>query len=258
MDGYIVGMKQTKKFADSPQMLPLGSGLYAVSGGGTVAGGAHLVASERRLKRGETLFRTGDSAGFVFTVVSGCLKLKREYPAGSYLVGLVGEGETLGLAEALTFSRSTLTATATTAVVVKVTPTSEVLRLRDQWTEQLARATELGDLFRTDDGTPCLKRPLALMPVRARVAATLWTLTRRFGVRASDADGVAVELGLTREEIAHLAGTVYESVIRTFASLKQEGIIDLEGRTIRVLDEDQLARIGQVVVVPTHYENTGI
>ena len=96
------------------------------------------------------------------------------------------------------------------------------------------------------------KRPLELLPVRARVAATLWTLARRHGRSEApfSADGRSrvklIDLNLTREEIAHLAGTVYESVIRTLTGLRKEGVIDLQGRVIRILQIDQLARVGQI------------
>ncbi len=84
------------------------------------------------------------------------------------------------------------------------------------------------------------------MPVKARVAATLWQLMQAHGVRG--ADGVCIDLDLTREEIAHLAGTVYESVIRMLTKFKKDGLIQLDGRRILIKDETLLARTAQVVL----------
>jgi hypothetical protein len=66
------------------------------------------------------------------------------------------------------------------------------------------------------------------------------------GVRV--ADGVLIDLDLTREEIAHLAGTVYESVIRMLTKFKNDGLIHLEGRKILIKDETLLARTAQIVL----------
>lgn len=213
------------------------------------------TASEIRLRSGEVLVRAGMPLLGVITVRSGRLKRCHRYGNQDFLVGLAGPGESVGWSEALEsrVHRETLQAIGETTVVV------EPLARIEAWL-----ATAPAAFIQTLRGAnpairheEYLRRPLDLMPVRARVAATLWLLALRHGAAAHDRPGVRiVNLGLTREEVAHLAGTVYESVIRTLTALKKEGVIDLEGRVIRILKEDQLARIGQIVVCETHDQNT--
>jgi CRP-like cAMP-binding protein len=209
---------------------------------------------ETRLRPGEVLVRAGSQFRGCIRVKSGRLKRIRHYAKGEFLSGIAGPGDELGWDEALKpgerLYRETLEAVCETSVII--TSRSDV----DAWLE--VAPNELVQLLRGVSSDlhheRYLARPLELLPVRARVAATLWLLALKHG-RASEATRV-LDLNLTREEVAHLAGTVYESVIRTLTSLKKEGVVDLNGRVIRILNEDQLARIGQIVISEPHDENT--
>lgn len=179
------------------------------------------------------------------------------YGKGDFLHGIAGPGDQLGLEDALRsgarFHRETLEAIGET--VVTTTSAADV----DAWLDA-APESLVGRLRGTLPSFQIeryLARPLDLLPVRERVAATLWILAFRHG-RSGEAARRILDLNLTREEVAHLAGTVYESVIRTLTSLKKEGVLDLNGRVIRILNEDQLARIGQIVISDPHAKNTVI
>lgn len=211
----------------------------------------------RVLRPGEELVRCGDVHIGVVTVLRGRLKRKRNYVTGEYLVGIAGPGACLALDEVLdstspegvqVIHRETLQSIGATEVRIDPLPTVQV------WLRQVPKS--LLSALRGHTGEPSvetvLKRPLELLPVRARVAATIWALKERHGEREGDA--MVLNLDLTREEIAHLAGTVYESVIRMLTRLKKEGVLELDGRKIRILNEDQLARIGQVVIEDEGYD----
>ena len=212
---------------------------------------------ETRLRAGEVLLKAGTPFRGCIQVKSGCLKRIRVYGNGEFLHGIAGPGEELGLEDALRsgarFHRETLEAIGET--VVTVTPPADVDAWLDAAPDALVKL--LRDTLTSFQIERFLARPLDLLPVRARVAATLWMLAFRHG-RSGDAAQRILDLNLTREEVAHLAGTVYESVIRTLTSLKKEGVLDLNGRVIRILNEDQLARIGQIVISDPHAENSVI
>lgn len=215
------------------------------------------------LEPGMILVRAGQPLLGVITVAKGRLKRKRPYPAGEFLAGIAGPGDRLGLVELLSGSGHTETLETIGHVEVQIEPASVVeVRLRGLPQEIRRILADLadgqrkfvtkgvGDL-RSDSASPArylsrLRRPVDLMPVKARVAATLWHLMDTHGVRV--ADGVLLDLDLTREEIAHLAGTVYESVIRMLTKFKNDGLIQLEGRKILIKDETLLARTAQIVL----------
>ena len=52
-----------------------------------------------------------------------------------------------------------------------------------------------------------------------------------------------LKIGLSREEIANIVGTATESAIRQLSELKKEGVIELKGRKIKIIDEKKLRRI---------------
>ncbi len=200
--------------------------------------------TELLLANGEILVKEGQPFLGLVTVKSGSLKRYRHYQSQGFLAGIVATGETIGFSELLGFSgtqHESLEAVGGTEVQIhsaadalawlKGAPPILLAALQEAETKPVHRQ---------------FRRPLELLPVRARVAATIWSLAERHGV--SESSVRVIDLDLTREEIAHLAGTVYESVIRTLTALKKEGVIDLKGRVIRILNETQLARIGQIAI----------
>ena len=55
-----------------------------------------------------------------------------------------------------------------------------------------------------------------------------------------------IRLTLTREEIANLIGTATESAIRLISEFKNDGLIEVEGRNIKILNQDRLKKLGHV------------
>ena len=77
---------------------------------------------------------------------------------------------------------------------------------------------------------------LAQKPVRERLAEVLLILKQTFGEKA---DGT-IDVTLTREEIASLVGTATESCIRILSEFKRDGLIQLDGKKIQILNAKQL------------------
>src|SRR5262249_26446425 len=85
---------------------------------------------------------------------------------------------------------------------------------------------------------------LSVLTVRERLARTLLTLMERFGAR-NEAQGeeTLVNVGLSRLELADLAGTVVETTVRTLTEFKSDGLIGSKGRKIVIKDADKLRQI---------------
>jgi len=62
-----------------------------------------------------------------------------------------------------------------------------------------------------------------------RIRAVLRDLAARFGVWG-DVRGQLLDLGLTRREIGELTGTRLETVVRTLGRLKEQGILETDGK----------------------------
>jgi len=73
---------------------------------------------------------------------------------------------------------------------------------------------------------------LAYSSVRKRIADALLRLHRHY----HEQQDTVFQIQILREELAHIVGTTKETVIRTLSEFKKEGIIDIQGSMIRLLD----------------------
>jgi CRP/FNR family transcriptional regulator, polysaccharide utilization system transcription regulator len=78
---------------------------------------------------------------------------------------------------------------------------------------------------------------LAHRPVRERVAEVLLMLRETYGL---EEDQATINVSMTRNQLASIIGTAMESVSRQLSRFKQEGMIDLVGRKIKILDDHAL------------------
>ncbi len=82
-------------------------------------------------------------------------------------------------------------------------------------------------------------RNMALMTVREKVADALLTISDTFGV----SDDGALDVAITRKDIAEIAGTNSEQVSRYISEFKSEGILDTDGKKIMLLNPDGLKKL---------------
>jgi len=83
---------------------------------------------------------------------------------------------------------------------------------------------------------------IAQKTVRERLAEILVHLKNDFGLDENN----ILQISLTREELANIVGTATESVIRLLSEFKQDQLIELNGRKVKILDEAGLIRIGNL------------
>lgn len=83
---------------------------------------------------------------------------------------------------------------------------------------------------------------IAQKTVRERLAEALLILKETF-----DTDNNRIlQISLTREELANIVGTATESVIRLLSEFKNEKLIELEGKRIKLIDVNRLSKIANV------------
>ena len=80
-------------------------------------------------------------------------------------------------------------------------------------------------------------RKFAQMTVREKVIDALLYINRKFGQE----NGLLV-VQLSRKEIANFAGTTEEQVIRVISGLKKEGLLSSKGKSIGIVDVDELKK----------------
>ena len=83
---------------------------------------------------------------------------------------------------------------------------------------------------------------IAQKTVRERLAEVLLLLKDSFELDNSN----TLQISLTREELANIVGTATESVIRLLSEFKQDKMIELQGRKIKLLDIKALTRVANL------------
>lgn len=80
---------------------------------------------------------------------------------------------------------------------------------------------------------------LAYHSLRKRVADALLTLKKKYDQDKSELFSIAI----SREDLANIAGTATESLIRTLSDFKSEKMIEIKEGKITILEEKKLAQL---------------
>lgn len=195
--------------------------------------------AESRLRRGEVLFREGDSGDKLFIVLDGKVKLGRTSSDGrENLLAILGPGSMFG--ELTLFDPGPRSATVTAVVDTTFASLSheDLLKWLDgrPLVAQALLAQLAGRLRRAND----VVADLVFSDVPGRVSKALLDLADRFG-RTAD-DGVHVHHDLTQEELAQLVGASRETVNKALADFASRGWVRLEPRSVVIMDIERLSR----------------
>jgi CRP-like cAMP-binding protein len=192
-----------------------------------------------RLRQGQFLYHQGDDARTVFRVVDGVLRLSRVTEAGQQqVVGFGYPGDIVGfhVQGQRTTDCDALTP-ATLAVIAATLPDEETGQAADAAFLAAAALWEIGAM---QDHLMTLGRKSS----RERVASFLVVLLRRAG-RWQDG-GLALDLPMSRADIADFLGIRTETVSRAFTDLRQSGVIALpSAQHVVVLDPAALGGIAE-------------
>lgn len=79
--------------------------------------------------------------------------------------------------------------------------------------------------------------------IRGRLAESLIFLLENYGL---EEDGATISIYLSREDLANLSNMTTSNAIRTLSTFVDERIISLDGRKIKIIDEDRLKKISKI------------
>lgn len=195
-----------------------------------------LVQKRRPLQRGDRLFRTGDPLGSVYVASEGAFKTVVINESGEeHVLGFQLPGELFGL-DAVGSGYHRCEAIALEESRVCELPFSSLANVASQLPglqRQLLRVMgQSAD--RDQDHVGLLSRRQA----SERVAMFLQGLAHRFHRLGHSA--VDFHLPMSRDEIARYLGLALETVSRGFSRLHDDGVIEVRGRRVQVLDAHAL------------------
>lgn len=208
--------------------------LFSYLPAGDLAHLAHL-ATQHTYRAGETIFREGEPADAFWVLLRGQVKIFKLSPeAREQILRLVHPGETFAEAAALSEGPYPAHAQALSRTVVVRFPAAAFLQAL-QVNPRLAvnMIVALSQLLR---GFTALVDALALREVSARLAKYLLDLAVR-------TEGDWITLEVNKRALAARLGTVSETLSRTLRRFREEGMIQVEGPRLRLLNRAALERV---------------
>jgi CRP-like cAMP-binding protein len=195
---------------------------------------------ERAFSKDEYLFFQDDPANEFSICIEGRIKLTQLTPEGNQVImHYPGPGEVFGLIAVLRGIRFPVTAQAV--------EDSRVLAWKDTvMTDWMRREPQIAiNSIRILSGFienfQNRITELSTERVERRIARTLLRLAQQAGHK--DANGIRIDLHLSRQDIAEMAGTTLYTVSRTLRKWETEGFLDGSGPLIRITNPHHLVSV---------------
>lgn len=198
-----------------------------------------LVATRRKIKRGDTLFNNGDKFTSLYAIRTGFFKTALATEDGrDQVTGFQMAGEIIGL-DGIVHDRHTCDAIALEDAEVCVMPFDRIEELSREVTALQSHVHKImsREIVR-EHGVMLL---LGSMRAEERVAAFLLNLVQRLHARGFSQSELV--LRMTREEIGSYLGLKLETVSRTFSKFVEEGIVEVKQRHVRILNTQALQNL---------------
>lgn len=194
---------------------------------------------ERKLRKGTIIFFEGDTGDEMYIIKSGVVKIQRLESSREMILALFREGDYFGEMALITRGQ-TRSATAET-----IEPTVLYVLSRDNFIDFLMRTPSLmlklleitmERLRRTNEQI----EDLSFLDVRSRIFKLIIRLGEEHGKETDE--GLLINLKLTHQQLANMAGTVRESVTKVLQELQNEHVIDINQKMILIRDGNALLR----------------
>lgn len=193
-------------------------------------------------KKGQVLFNEGSYPFGIYCINSGKIKLSHLGDDGKeQITRLLKGGDIIGYRALLSGDRYNGSAIVLEDAQVCFIPKELFLSILKS---DASLCFELMKLLSNELKNAELKvTHLAQKPVRERLAETLLFIKETYGY---EHDGVTLNVRLSREEIANLVGTATESTIRLLSEFKKDGMVELDGKKIKITNQKELIRTANI------------
>ncbi len=201
------------------------------------------ITAERLCDRHQMLFSDGEESRGFFLVLEGRVKVFKVSPEGKeQILHLLGPGEPVG--QVAVFAGSPFPASAQAIEKCRLLYFSRQA-LRELIAAKPSLALNMLAILsrRLVEFTQQIEN-LSLKEVPARLAAYLLLLLKE----QNRTDRVV--LNSTKAQLASIIGTIPETLSRVFGRMAQAGMIQVKGRTIRLIDTEALATVADSGKLP--------
>ena len=196
----------------------------------------------RSFKRNELIYQENETPTHILFLVNGMAKIIKECGMGrSQVVRIIKEQSFMGFRAFFAHECNTTSAIALEDSTVAALPLdimAELIELHHSITDYFITilAATLGE---TDNRFVTITQK----HIRGRLAETILALKANYGI---ENDGKTLNVIMNRYDLASLSNMSTSNAIRTLSSFATEGLIEISGRKIRILSEEELAKISRL------------
>ncbi|MCR9182951.1 MAG: response regulator [Flavobacteriaceae bacterium] len=192
--------------------------------------------TEQTFKKGESIFNQGNHSNYIYLINKGIVKCHRIDESGKELTtALFKEDDLFGYASLLQNIPYPESATAMENCELVAMPKEELISVLNK-----NHKVNFDLINLLSDNIAEIKEQLLQMAygsVRKKTAATILQFAEKMNKKNNES------IKISRSDLASVAGIATESLIRTLSSFNKEGLIEIEGRNIKIIELEQLKLI---------------
>lgn len=191
-------------------------------------------------KKGQTLYYEGTRPMGLFCLNSGKVKVYKITSDGKeQILNLAKAGDFIGYRALISEEFYTASATVIEEGAICYIPKADFLKILNGNPKFFRKMMQ-----KLCDDLGILEQKLvtiAQKSVRERLAATLLMLKESYGMEG-EGQSTLIDIALSREDLANIIGTATETVIRLLSEFKNQELISLQGKKIKVIDPKGLIK----------------
>lgn len=185
------------------------------------------MARLKKIQQGEFFFLQGDPAECIYLLLQGHLKLTQCSADGQQMVlRMIGTGTMFGAIAIAQTAVYPINAEATEECTAAFWHKSQIIELAHEYPQLALNVAQIMAQHVQEAQERYLQ--MATERVERRLARTLLRLANQAGVKT--AQGIRIDLSLTRQDLAEMCGTTLYTVSRTLRQWEAQGLVSC-GRT---------------------------
>ncbi|MDD2644990.1 MAG: Crp/Fnr family transcriptional regulator [Bacteroides sp.] len=196
----------------------------------------------KKFKKNEDIYSEGDIPEHLMCLISGKVKIYKEGVGGrNQIIRMIKPVEYFGYRAYFASDKYVTAAAAFESSVICFIP----MKLIAEFTCQNCEISTFFikqlsiDLGIADERTVNLTQK----HIRGRLAESLLFLKENYGL---EEDGYTLSIYLSREDLANLSNMTTSNAIRTLSNFASERILAIDGRKIKLIDEEKLKKISRM------------
>lgn len=187
-------------------------------------------------KQGDIIYSEGQNSNYIFLIITGVVKCYKLDEQGKELTTALHKADDLfgytSFMQNIPYQESSTAIMDTELVGISKDQLKQVLDKNHKITLELIQLL-------TDDlkGIKDQLLQMAYSSVNKKTASTILKFAEKLNRKPED------PIKISRNDLASVAGIATETLIRTISNFRKEGIIEIEGRNIKILDMKKLQDI---------------